>query len=782
MADLKIKILMEAAERISAPFKRATQSTDKMREAMKSAAEGVKKLEQAQANVQAFARLKREAQANAAALAAAQEKAKGMALALDQAGGGTKKAQAEFARARREVERLQAAQTANARDTATMRERLAQAGVSTRSLAADQRRLRRDLDAARDAAMRQAKAMDAAAAREKALASARAKLDGIRNRQASLAIGGAAGMAAGGGALAVGSKMAGAGISFEQQMSSVGAVARLGKDSAEFKALAAQAKELGAATSFSASQAAEGMQYLAMAGFNAEQMLASMPGMLDLAKAGATDLGTTADIASNILSGFGMQAGEMTHLGDVMVATFTRSNVNLEMLGATMKYTAPIARQFGASVEDVAAMSGLLGNIGIQGEMAGTALRALFTRMAAPPKMAQDALLELGIATQTASGDMRSMTDILSDVAKATEKLGAGDRLRLMTAIAGMEAGSAMAELVGQGGAGAITKFAEVLRNADGESAQVAKRMGDNVAGDIDEFTSAVEGLNIALTETNTAPLRGLIQSAAGVVRSVQGWVEANPALAGGLVKVAAATAGLVAVGGVLATIVAGLLGPFAMARFALTTLGIQAGFAGGAMALLRGGFGLIGTAATTVFPMLITGIRAVGAAFLANPIGLVIAAIAAAAYLIYANWEPIKAFFIDLWEGITATFSAAWDFILAGIERIRAPLSWVSELWGKLFGGDGPGDMPAPEVSAGRDAPVKIAPPPSAGAQAVAASRGGAAAMVAPIDMGGVSITVHAAPGMDAAEVARMVRAEFEKLAAKGRAAARARLYDEEE
>lgn len=753
-----------------------------MREAMKSAAEGVKKLEQAQANVQGFARLKREAQANAAALAAAQEKARGMALALEAADGGTKKARAEFARARKEVDRLRAAQEANARDTATMRARLAEAGVSTRTLAADQRRLRRDLDAAREAAMRQAKALDTAAARTKALAAARTKLDGIRGSQASLAISGAAGMAAGGGALAVGSRMAGAGIAFGEQMSAVGAVARLDKNSAEFKALADQAKELGANTSFSASEAAAGMQKLAMAGFNAEQMLASMPGMLDLAKAGATDLGQTADIASNILSALGMKASEMGHLGDVMTATFTRSNVDLAMLGSTMKYTAPIAKQFGASVEDVAAMSGLLGNIGIQGEMAGTSLRSLFTRMAAPPKEARDALLQLGIATQTANGDMRSMTEILADVATKTEGMGGGERLAIFKAIAGQEASSQLAELVKQGGAGEITKFVEVLRNAQGESARVAKAMGDNAAGDIKGFSSAVEGLNIALTETNDAPLRSLIQSATGMVRGIQGWVTANPVLAGTLIKVAAATAGLVAVGGVLATVVAGLLGPFAMARFALTTLGVQAGFAGGAMALLRGGFGLIGSAATTVFPMLITGMRAVGAAFLANPIGIVIAAIAAAAYLIYANWEPIKEFFVGLWEGITSTFSAAWDFILAGIERIRAPLAWVSEMWGKLFGGDGPGDMPAPEVSAGRDAPVKIAPPPSAGAQAVAASRGGAAAMVAPIDMGGVSITVHAAPGMDAAEVARMVKAEFEKLAAKGRAAARARMYDEED
>lgn len=777
MADLKIKILMEAAEKVSAPFRRAIQSTDKMKAAMKTAADEVKKLEQAQANVQGFARLKREAQANAAALDAAQEKAKGMALALEAAGGGTKRARAEFARARKEVARLSAAQDANARDTGIMRQRLAAAGVSTRSLSADQRRLRRDLDAARQAATQQARALEAANAKAKALAAARAKLDGIRGRQASLAIGGAAGMAAGGGALAIGSRMAGAGIDFGEQMSAVGAVARLDKSSAEFKALSDQAKKLGASTSFSASEAASGMQKLAMAGFTADQMLQSMPGMLDLAKAGATDLGQTADITSNILSAFGMKASEMDHLGDVMTATFTRSNVDLQMLGSTMKYTAPIAKQFGASVEDVAAMSGLLGNIGIQGEMAGTSLRTLFTRMAAPPKEARDALLQLGVATQDANGNMRSMTDILGDVAKKSEGLG-GQRLAIFKAIAGQEAGAALSELVDKGGTGEITKFVEILHNAQGESARVAKAMGDNAAGDIKGFSSAVEGLNIALTETNDAPLRDLIQTATAMVRGIQGWVTANPMLAGTLVKVAAAVAGLVLVGGVLATMIAGLLGPFAMARFALTTLGVQAGFAGGAMKLLTGGFGLAGKAATLLFPTLATGIKTVGLAFAANPIGLAVMAIAAGAALVIAYWEPIKAFFTDLWGGISDSFGAAWEVILAGIERIRAPLSWISGLFGKVFG-DGPADMPGSDAA--QAGPVKIAPPPSPAAKAIAA-RGGAAAMVAPIDMGGVAITVHAAPGMDAAEVARMVKAEFEKLAAKGRAAARARLYDEEE
>ena len=148
----------------------------------------------------------------------------------------------------------------------------------------------------------------------------------------------------------------------------------------------------------------------------------------------------------------------MGRVGDVLTATFTRSNVDLSMLGETMKYVAPIAKEFGTSIEDASAMAGLLGNVGIQGEQAGTTLRSLHNRLAAPPKMARKALDDLGISVADAQGNMRPMVDILAEIAKKTEGLGSADRLGAFKAIAGAEAGAGMAALVEQGGAGAITK------------------------------------------------------------------------------------------------------------------------------------------------------------------------------------------------------------------------------------------------------------------------------------------------------------------------------------
>ena len=808
MADVKLNILMQAADKLSKPFGSASRSSAKLRGSLSETARKVKALERTAGDLDSFRRLKADARTNADALEAAQAKAQELGRALTASGGGSKKMRAEFDAARRTVNRLKQAQIDNAQSTATLRKRLTAAGVDTRDLSAAQRRLRADLEAAGRAADREGKALDRAADKAKALGRARARMDRTLQRQSSLAVTGASGMAAGGGALALGGRMAGAGIDFGETMSGVAAVARVDKTSEAFAKLKQQAEDLGASTSFSASEAGQGMTFLAMAGFKANSILAAMPGMLDLAKAGATELGETADIASNILSGFGLEADQMGRVGDVLTATFTRSNVTLGMLGETMKYVAPIAKEAGTSIEDAAAMAGLLGNVGIQADQAGTALRAIHNRLAAPPKMAARALDDLGVSVADASGNMRPMVDILAEIAKKTEGLGSAERLGAFKAIAGSEAGAGMAALVEQGGAGAIAKFGDILRNSKGESARVAAGMADNAAGDIKGLTSAVEGLNIALTDTNDGPLRDLIQSATGVVRGVRDWVKENPRLAGSIVKVAAVLAGLVFLGGSLAVAVAGLLGPFAMARFAITALGIKTGLltggfsllakgagalgpiaariAKGGLGLLTKGFGLLANAARMAFPLIVGGIRTVAMALVANPIGLTITAIAAvvagAAYLIYENWTPIAEFFTGLWDGIVKTFDTAVEWVLSKLDVLKAPLSWLSGAMGSLFGdGGGNGDpQPARAPVARKTAPRFV----STAAAATLAATGGSAAMAAPPSVSqsnAYHIEIHAAPGMDEAALAKEVRRQLEARDRAAASKARARLYDGE-
>ena len=229
--------------------------------------------------------------------------------------------------------------------------------------------------------------------------------------------------------IAMFSQMAGAvktGANFDAAMARVGAVS--GASGEDLLALREQAKALGKSTVWSSSQAAEGQQFLAMAGFSKDQILKSMPGMLDLASAGGIDLGSAADIGSNILTGMGLDASEMGRVGDVLTNTFTKSNTNLSMLGETMKFAAPVAKSLGVSLEEAAAMAGKLGDAGIQGSMAGTTLRAVMLRLSAPSTQGAQALDALGVKTTDAAGNMRKIPEILADLNKAMAKMPEAQR------------------------------------------------------------------------------------------------------------------------------------------------------------------------------------------------------------------------------------------------------------------------------------------------------------------------------------------------------------------
>jgi TP901 family phage tail tape measure protein len=455
-------------------------------------------------------------------------------------------------------------------------------------------------------------------------------------------------LAAGSGILYAGARMLAPGLEFDASMSKVQSLTRLGKDDPQLAALRDQARQLGASTQFTAGQAADAQGFLGMAGFDPKAIQAAMPGMLDLAKAGDTGLAETADIASNILTGFNMQASETGRLGDVLVGAFTRSNTNLQMLGETMKYVAPVASSVGQDIETVAAMAGKLGDAGIQGSMGGTALRAILSRLSAPPKMAAKALDKLGISAKDAQGNLRDMPTVLQEIYEKTKDLGDADRQGLLKHIAGEEAVSGLQVLVKQAGSGELQNLIGTLRQAQGEAGTTARVMADNLSGDLSALGSAWEDLGIQLQDGQNGPLRGLTQGLTGVIGSVKGWIAENPKLAGEIVKTVAGIGLLMAGMGGLTLAMASILGPFAMVRYGMALFGIR-------------GIGLASTLfnlGKTVLPLVGQGIMLIGRALLMNPIGLAITAIAAGAYLIYKNWDTIGPYFSGLWQELKAGFS----------------------------------------------------------------------------------------------------------------------------
>lgn len=434
---------------------------------------------------------------------------------------------------------------------------------------------------------------------------------------------------------------------FEEAMDTVKAIT--GANTNEFENLTSTARMLGETTSFSASEAAEGMKYLGMAGFETNQVIDSMPGVLNLAKSGAVELGRAADISSDILSGFGLEAADMGRVGDVLTKTFTSSNTTLDMLGETMKYIGPLAKTAGIDIETMAAMTGLLGNAGIKGSQAGTTLRAMLSRLTAPSKEAANTLAMLGVEIENSEGNMRPLLDIIGDLESGMNGMGNVEQLATLKEIFGEEPASGIAELMSQGKDG-ITEYEKELRNAGGTSNRIAKEMGDNAKGGVKEWRSAIESLSITIGNELLPQITPLIKDVTAMTRRMTTWAAANPETIKTILMLTAGLAGLLMIVGPIASVLSGLVSTLALVKFALSFVTLA--------------------------------VKLLGKAFLMNPIGLAVAAIGAAAYLIITDWEGVKQFFSDLWDGTKQIFSSVSEWM---VMLINDPIGTLKDSWNSI-------------------------------------------------------------------------------------------------
>ncbi|WP_348653612.1 phage tail tape measure protein, partial [uncultured Psychrobacter sp.] len=540
----------------------------------------------------------------------------------------------QFEAAGRESQRLNARLDSQRQHLQQLRGRLSDAGISTNNLSDHERELARNIERTNQQLAEQRRRMNEVRQLERQSQ----QMGDMRNKALGLAAGGAA-------ATYAGARFIQPGLDLETNLSKVQAVTRLDKNSPQYQALVEQAKELGASTQFTSADAAAGQTFLAMAGFTPESVKAAMPGMLDLALAGGMELDRTADIASNILSGMKIDPSKMSNLSDVLAGTFTRSNTNIEMLGETMKYAAPNAALMGVSLEQSAAMAAKLGDNGIQASMAGTAMRAIMSRMASGPKATIEAFERLGVKTSDANGNLRQMPDILKEIHDKTKKLGNTEQAELFKDIAGEEAGGALAILVDQAGSGALQNLIGELQNAQGEAGNLAKTMSDNTVGDFKSMTSAIDALRTSIFDANGGALREFIQTITSMTQRMTAFANANPELMSVLGKLFATLAiGAVIIGG-LGAVMLTILGPMALLRASLVTLGLPTTLT--PLAMLGKAFGMVGGA-----------VRALTMTLMANPILALVLAIAVLAFTIYKNWDTLGPMFAALWERIKAIFN----------------------------------------------------------------------------------------------------------------------------
>lgn len=285
--------------------------------------------------------------------------------------------------------------------------------------------------------------------------------------------------------------------SFEKNMNKVKALT--GETGDAFDGMTQLAKDLGKSTKFSASEAADAMGFLAMAGFKADQIMGSLPGVLELAASANLDLASAADITTNILTGYGRTVEEVSETNDVLVKAFTSANTDLVQLGQAFKFVGPVAKGAGIAFEETTAMLALMGNAGIQAGMAGTSLRGAITRLLNPTNKINEALTQNGIITKDAEGNILPLSDIVQQLGERS--VSTAD----MMTIFGMRAGPAMVGLVGQGHE-AIRKLQEQLEGAGGIAKRVADIQMEGLNGAFVRFKSAAEGAAIEIGD-KLAPL-----------------------------------------------------------------------------------------------------------------------------------------------------------------------------------------------------------------------------------------------------------------------------------
>lgn len=308
------------------------------------------------------------------------------------------------------------------------------------------------------------------------------------------------------------------GSSFESAMSEVSAIS--GSSGSDIEALTEKAKEMGSSTKFSATEAAEAMNYMAMAGWKTNDMLNGIEGIMNLAAASGEDLATTSDIVTDALTGFGLTAADGGHFADILAQASSNANTNVSMMGETFKYVAPVAGALGYSAEDASVAIGLMANSGIKASSAGTALRTLLTNLAKPTDNMAAAMDDLGISLTDTNGEMKPLNELMGDLRTSFSGLTEEQKASYAATLAGKEGMSGLLAIVNASKSD-YDKLTASIANCDGAAEGMAATMQNNLSGKLTIMNSALEGLGIAAYDYVSGPLQGVVEGVTDVINGI---------------------------------------------------------------------------------------------------------------------------------------------------------------------------------------------------------------------------------------------------------------------
>ncbi len=451
----------------------------------------------------------------------------------------------------RQIEQTTRAIEEQERQLGEMGDELRRAGVNTDNLEGANERLRRSYENLKKSQEEYARISAAQQKNNEAISQTKAQLGGVIGTAAAL-----------GAAIYAGPVKKTQ--EFEAQMSSVKSIIassygdspaglkELEKDMGRLNAIA---KQMGATTKFTATESGQALQYMAMAGWKADQMIAGLPGIMNLAAASGEDLGQVSDIVTDALTAFGMKAEEAGHFADVLAVASSNANTDVAMMGATFQKVAPVAGALGYSVEDMSLGIGLMANASIKAEVAGTSLKTALSNMAKPTKQMKAYMDKYGISLTNTDGSMKSFAEVVDNLRSSLGGLSQVEQVAAATAIFGKESYAGMLAIVNASEED-FNKLSDSVNNAKGAAEQMAAIKLDNLEGDITLMKSAADGLQIAIGEALLPAFRGAVQQITALLTKATEWANANPELVQQIVK-----------------IVAGLL------AFKAATLGVKLGF-----------------------------------------------------------------------------------------------------------------------------------------------------------------------------------------------------------
>lgn len=663
-SDVKLQVLLKAVDQATRPFKSIQTASKALSGDIRDTQKSLRELNGQASRIDGF----RKASAQLAVTGHALEKAKAEAEALGTQFKNTERptrAQGQaLESAKRSAEGLQKKYNSLTESVKRQQRELGAVGINTRNLANDEKGLKNRISETTAQLNRQREALARVSAQQ-------AKLNAVKQRyQAGKALAGnAATMGAAGIGMATTGTLAGValmkpGYDFAQKNAELQAVLGVAKDSAEMSALRKQARLLGDNTAASADDAAGAQIIIAKAGGDAAAIQAATPVTLNMALANRRTMEENAGLLMGMKSAFQLTNDQVSHIGDVLSMTMNKTAADFDGLSDALTYTAPVAKNAGVSIEEAAAMVGVLHDAKITGSMAGTGSRAILSRLQAPTGQAYTAIKELGIKTADSKGNTRPVFTILKEMQASFEKnkLGTGQRAEYMKTIFGEEASSAAAVLMNAAQSGKLDQLTAAFKASDGKTEELVKVMQDNLGGDFKEFQSAYEAVGTDLFDQQESSLRKLVQTATGYVLKLDKWIQSNKALAQTLGVITA-----VAIGAV------GMIGTIGLIAWPVIT---------GVNAIIAAATAL-GAVFTTVAGGIITAIGAIS-----WPVVAVVAAIVAGALLIRKYWEPISAFFGGVIDGLRAAFAPVADLFaplkpmfdwLGG--KLKAAWDWFNNL-----------------------------------------------------------------------------------------------------